>query len=200
MTALIEAEGVKDLVTVSTAAGSVVATAGHPFWSVSDAAWIDAGDLEVGDAVLEADGTETVVTATTELTVQATVHNLTVADIHTYFVVVGDAATLVHNCGTSNVANGVRLRAQLTGEEISGGHAFQKHVIDEGQFPGITTRPQFAAHIENVALKGEMRTLSNGRTAYWNEGTVVIRNPHAIDGGTAFRPADGYDYFLNNLN
>jgi hypothetical protein len=99
VTALIQGEGVKDLVTVSTAAGSVVATVGHPFWSVSDAAWVDAGDLQVGDAVLEADGTETVVTATTELTVQATVFNLTVADIHTYFVVVGDAATLVHNCG-----------------------------------------------------------------------------------------------------
>jgi hypothetical protein len=32
---------------------------------------------------------------------QAVVHNLTVADLHTYFVVVGDAPTLVHNksCG-----------------------------------------------------------------------------------------------------
>jgi hypothetical protein len=71
---------------------------------VSDAAWVDAEDLSVGDAVLEADGTETVVTATTKLTVRATVHNLTVADIHTYFVLVGDAATLVHNCG---VAGGI---------------------------------------------------------------------------------------------
>ncbi|MFN4001061.1 Hint domain-containing protein [Microcella sp.] len=42
VTALIEGEGVKDLVTVSTASGSVVATAEHPFWSVSDAAWVDA--------------------------------------------------------------------------------------------------------------------------------------------------------------
>ncbi|MEN9620465.1 MAG: hypothetical protein RL499_658, partial [Actinomycetota bacterium] len=36
VTALIEGEGAKNLVTVSTASGSVVATAGHPFWSVSD--------------------------------------------------------------------------------------------------------------------------------------------------------------------
>ena len=40
------------------------------------------------------------------------------------------------------------------------------------------------------------RVLSGGRTAYWNDGTVVIRNPGAADGGTAFRPTNGYDYFL----
>ena len=97
VTALIEGEGVKDLVTVSTASGSVVATVGHPFWSVSDAAWVDAGDLSVGDAVLQADGATSVVTEVVEVSRPAVVHNLTVADLHTYFVVVGDAPTLVHN-------------------------------------------------------------------------------------------------------
>jgi hypothetical protein len=99
--------------------------------------------------------------------------------------------------GAHDVLNGVRLRAQLTGEEISGGHAFQKHVIDQSEFPGITTRPQFASHIEEVVLNGETRTLGGGRTAYRSNGTVVIRNPNAVDGGTAFRPTSGYDYFLN---
>ncbi|MGA9595608.1 MAG: hypothetical protein WBV06_05605 [Acidimicrobiia bacterium] len=88
----------------------------------------------------------------------------------------------------------MRLRAQLTGQEISGGHAFAKHV---GEFPGITTRGQFAAHIEDVVTNGVMRPLGNGRSAYWQNGTVVIRNPNAVDGGTAFRPTNGYDYFLN---
>jgi hypothetical protein len=44
---------------------------------------------------------------------------------------------------------------------------------------------------------GIMRPLSNGRSAYWRGGTVVIRNPNAVDGGTAFRPTNGHDYFLN---
>jgi Pretoxin HINT domain len=101
VTALIEGEGVKDLVTVSTGSGSVVATAGHPFWSVADAAWVDAGDLSVGDAVLQADGATSVVTEVVEVSRPAVVHNLTVADLHTYFVVVGDAPTLVHNCSGS---------------------------------------------------------------------------------------------------
>ncbi len=98
--------------------------------------------------------------------------------------------------GADNVVNGVRLRAQLTGEEIAGGHAFDKHVVQRGEFPGVTTRAGFASTIEDVVMNGEMRVLSNGRTAFWNDSVVVIRNPGALDGGTAFRPTDGYDYFL----
>lgn len=48
--------------------------------------------------------------------------------------------------------------------------------------------------IDDVVKNGEMRTLSGGRTAYWRDGTVVIRNPGEVDGGTAFRPTNGYDY------
>jgi hypothetical protein len=50
--------------------------------------------------------------------------------------------------------------------------------------------------IEDAVMNGESRVLSGGRTAYWSDGTVVIRNPGAPDGGTAFRPTSGHDYFL----
>lgn len=66
-----------------------------------------------------------------------------------------------------------------------------------GEFPGIATRSEFAQVIENVVVNGVKRDLTNGRTAYWHQGVVVIRNPNAIDGGTAFRPTNGYDYFLD---
>jgi RHS repeat-associated protein len=102
--------------------------------------------------------------------------------------------------GADNVVDGVRLRAQLTGQEIAGGHAFDKHVLDLGEFPGTRTRAQFASHIEDVVLDGQLRSLGGGRTAFWRDGTVVIRNPRSPDGGTAFRPKDGYDYFLNQLH
>jgi hypothetical protein len=41
-----------------------------------------------------------------------------------------------------------------------------------------------------------MRPLENGRTAYLRDGTIVIRNPRDPDGGTAFHPTNGYQYFL----
>ena len=86
--------------------------------------------------------------------------------------------------------------AKRIAEEISGGHAFDKHVVERGEFPGVTTREQFANLIEGAVMNGEPRVLSRGRTAYWSEGTVVIRDPGAPDGGTTFRPAKGHNYFL----
>lgn len=68
------------------------------------------------------------------------------------------------------------------------------------EFPGIRTRAQPASHIEGVVSNGQMRNLGNGRTGFWQEGTAVIRNPRASDGGNAFQPKDGYDYFLNQLH
>ena len=86
--------------------------------------------------------------------------------------------------------------AERIGAEISGGHAFDKHVVDQAEFPGVTTREQFSGLIEGAVMNGESRALSGDRTAYWSDGTVVIRNPGAPDGGTAFRPTSGHDYFL----
>ncbi|MFC3896599.1 tachylectin-related carbohydrate-binding protein [Lentzea rhizosphaerae] len=99
--------------------------------------------------------------------------------------------------GTGNVVDGVRLNARLAGQEISNGHAFQKHVVEQGEFPGVRTRGEFAQLVETTILKGEMRPLNGNRLAYWYNGMIVIRNPRAADGGTAFAPRDGYNYFLN---
>lgn len=98
--------------------------------------------------------------------------------------------------GADDVLNGVRLRAQLTGQEISGGHAFQKHVIDKAEFRHRDALAVRVAHRGRGRERADAE-LSNGRTAYWRDGTIVIRNPHAADGGTAFRPTHGYDYFLS---
>jgi hypothetical protein len=59
-----------------------------------------------------------------------------------------------------------RAYAKRIGDEISGGHAFDKHVVEQGEFPGITTRKQFANLIEGAVMNGESRILSRGRTAY----------------------------------
>ena len=100
----------------------------------------------------------------------------------------------------ANAANAARLRTQLTAEEIAGGHAYDKHVTKGGEFPGITTRQQFSNLIENIINNASnIKVLSNGRTAYWDStsGTVVIRHPSAVDGGTAFKPIQGKTYFDN---
>lgn len=52
------------------------------------------------------------VTAVQRWTQPATVHNLTVADIHTYYVLAGETPILVHNCnsGASDAMNSAQLK------------------------------------------------------------------------------------------
>ncbi len=99
----------------------------------------------------------------------------------------------------SNAVDGVRLRNHLVAEEIANGHAYGKHVVQQGEFPNIANRAEFAAEIESFLESPDTisRDLSGGRSAFWNptRGTVLIRNPGASDGGTYFRPTAGVTYF-----
>jgi hypothetical protein len=86
------------------------------------------------------------------------------------------------------------LNLQLTAQQISRGHAFAKH---GAQF-GVRTPDEFARIIERAISNPTMvRNLSRGRVAYWHQSsaTVVIRDPAAVDGGTAFIPSRGLEYF-----
>jgi RHS repeat-associated protein len=76
-------------------------------------------------------------------------------------------------------------------------HAFTEHV---GEFGNIT-RNEFQSLVqETMANPSEVRSLSNGRTAYWSDSQqmVVIENGTAPSQSTAFRPTGGKAYF-NNL-
>ncbi|MET9436671.1 polymorphic toxin-type HINT domain-containing protein [Streptomyces sp. NPDC006551] len=108
VTAEIKGQGLKHLVTVTIdtdgKAGSktalVTATDGHPFWVPELGEWIDATDLRAGEWLQTGTGTYVQVTAVQRWTAQAaTVHNLTVSDLHTYYVQSAGTAVLVHNCG-----------------------------------------------------------------------------------------------------
>lgn len=106
VTATIIGKGKKRLVKVTVfggakdgASSAVVATEGHPFWVPAVGEWVDAGDLEPGDSVWPNSGTELRISEVQEWTERATVYNLTVADLHTYYVLAGVIPVLVHNCG-----------------------------------------------------------------------------------------------------
>jgi RHS repeat-associated protein len=108
VTAEILGQGTKHLVKVSidatsedgdeTGTKTVTATDGHPFWVEGPDEWTDATDLQRGDWLRTGAGTLVQVTAVERWTQQATVHNLTVTDLHTYYVLAGATPVLVHNC------------------------------------------------------------------------------------------------------
>ncbi|MER7112846.1 Hint domain-containing protein, partial [Streptomyces sp. NPDC000229] len=75
----------------------ITATANHPFWLPDYGRWAEAGELEPGMWLQTAAGTWVQITAIDDAHRSQRVHNLTVDGQHTYFVVIGSAAVLVHN-------------------------------------------------------------------------------------------------------
>ncbi|MCX4819014.1 polymorphic toxin-type HINT domain-containing protein [Streptomyces sp. NBC_01142] len=86
--------------TISTPVGTehLTATYEHPFWAVSEQDWIEAGDLKPGMTLRTDDGRTVKVTATRQFQDHARTYNLTIADLHTYYVLAGATPVLVHNC------------------------------------------------------------------------------------------------------
>jgi hypothetical protein len=69
----------------------------HPFWVDDRRAWLDAGRLTPGDHLLTANGRQVVVDGVRRFTGSREMYNLTVADLHTFYVLAGNAPVLVHN-------------------------------------------------------------------------------------------------------
>lgn len=81
---------------------------------------------------------------------------------------------------------------------IATGHAYQKHVVDERQFPEVKSENDFAELIGKVlANPTHQRELENDRATYYDvkSNTIVIYNPRARDRGTCFRPRAGLRYY-----
>ncbi|WP_173094573.1 RHS repeat-associated core domain-containing protein [Actinomadura verrucosospora] len=86
--------------------GVVIATDHHPFWVAGGLnKWIDAGDLKPGMWLRTSAGTYVQITATKHWTHQQTTHNLTIANLHTYYVEAGNAPLLVHNASCFTMTN-----------------------------------------------------------------------------------------------
>ncbi|WP_344445898.1 polymorphic toxin-type HINT domain-containing protein, partial [Kitasatospora nipponensis] len=81
----------------STAA--ITSTGHHPYWSQNTRTWRDAADLTAGDTLRTPDGRTAQVTATRSWTTLQPAYNLTVSNVHTYYVLAGTTPVLVHNSG-----------------------------------------------------------------------------------------------------
>ncbi|MFJ2778805.1 ricin-type beta-trefoil lectin domain protein [Kitasatospora sp. NPDC087315] len=97
-----------NLVDLSVTTGSVTSTikttSNHPFWDQTDHTWVPAGDLVTGHSLTTTTGESVVVTAVHSVRGEARMYNLTVAELHTYYVLAGTMPVLVHNtCGEGKV-------------------------------------------------------------------------------------------------
>ncbi|MFJ7271319.1 ricin-type beta-trefoil lectin domain protein [Streptomyces sp. NPDC099050] len=76
---------------------TLVTTDRHSFWSESARAWREAGDLTPGSTVRTDDGTAVEVKANRPYAAAQRTYNLTVAALHTYYVLAVGTPVLVHN-------------------------------------------------------------------------------------------------------
>ncbi|MCB5179390.1 polymorphic toxin-type HINT domain-containing protein [Streptomyces antimicrobicus] len=124
--ATIVGQGEKNLVEVTIdldgpdgeATAKITATDGHPFWVPELHKWVKATDLATGDWLQTGAGTRVQVTAVKRWTQQATVYNLTVTGIHTYYVLAGATPVLVHNCGPGVATEDDAMLALGRAEEL----------------------------------------------------------------------------------
>ncbi|MFE0645558.1 polymorphic toxin-type HINT domain-containing protein [Streptomyces sp. NPDC058877] len=159
--------------TVAAADGesSIVATDTHPFWVPEVDSWVDAGDLRVGDFLRTSTGTHVQITAVKRYTRQQRTHDLTIDDLHAYYVLAGRTPVLVHNCPTGGVSGG-RL-AQEAGDsyevnlvqQLGGGGGFKE---GKRQFDG--------AFIDTVTGRGTWYEAKSGR--FWED---TLANPKRLE-------------------
>jgi RHS repeat-associated protein len=141
--------------TVKTASGeaqALVATTTHPFWVVSERAWIKAGDLKPGMKLRTPSGDTVEVTTNHHFVKRQRTHDLTVSDVHTYYVLAGATPVLVHNCGEA-------------AEAASEGPQSLYHYTNEAGHDGIISsgemRPSLKANNPKDARYGDGQYLTD---------------------------------------
>jgi hypothetical protein len=101
------------LADVDVRAGPEVATlhttAGHPFWSASSRSWTSASALARGSRLASPTGAGPTVTRAWSYTGDQPMYDLTVARLHTFWVVAGTTPVLVHNKEKSPCPQSVAL-------------------------------------------------------------------------------------------
>jgi hypothetical protein len=92
---VIEGKGLKHIIEIRAGPETIEATYNHPFWLANRGTFEWADHLQVGDKLLEPDGSQLPITAISRHDEVTTVYNLSIANVHTFYV--GDQAVLVHN-------------------------------------------------------------------------------------------------------
>ncbi|MFE6103913.1 polymorphic toxin-type HINT domain-containing protein [Streptomyces laurentii] len=128
--------------TVATDTGpeKLTATHEHPFWSVSEHRWVEAGQLKPGMTLRTDHGTEVAITANRPYAQHVRTYNLTVEDLHTYYVLAGNTPVLVHN---SNCLFGTPPKEGIFGQSKA---ATRIRILEVIGFYDMNGRPPAMTH------------------------------------------------------
>ncbi|MFI6937607.1 Hint domain-containing protein [Streptomyces sp. NPDC050287] len=159
--------------------GKLASTADHKFYVV-DRGWTLVSDLRVGDRLRTPDRSVRAVTALHDRSGLAprTVYDLTVDDLHTFFVLAGAAPVLVHNC---KVALGWQNNGKL--DEWAG--------LPENKFSTFSNAsPRDFARIAEMAIADPNVTLHINMTGLNELGGFMAAAKRGLRAGEAGHATD----------
>ncbi|MFI7064662.1 polymorphic toxin-type HINT domain-containing protein [Kribbella sp. NPDC050124] len=111
---------------------AITTTEDHPFWNATDGEFQRADELDRGDQLLAADGRTVRVGGIHPGSQRAaTAYNLTVDDIHTYYVLAGNTPVLVHNT------------AGCSGDRWTSRRNLDDHYDAHGEQMGFATKSEY---------------------------------------------------------
>jgi RHS repeat-associated protein len=162
-----------DLVTLSVGGKRVVTTEDHPYWDAAHRQWRRADALGADSRLLTADGHFVPVQGLLRRTTRhIAAYNLTVTGLHTYYVIAGDMAVLVHNCG-GNVALGTRAHGLREFADSNGYTHYLDSTAWQADVRAAVNDPSVHLHIQLDGFDGAtpadkfMNAYRNGMGDNW---------------------------------
>ncbi|MFI7222583.1 polymorphic toxin-type HINT domain-containing protein [Nonomuraea angiospora] len=177
VTTLISSVGHKTLIDITLADGgagnALTATETHPFWVPDQKRWVQAGSLQPGMWLQTSAGTFVQIEAVQRRSIEQRVHNLTVDEFHSYYVVAGHQAVLVHNDEPEFVRN------QNLPQNAGPWKSYQQHVTGR-------------AHEEVWRMDGRNTQVDGGPRPYVVEAKWTGRNDAAFE-SSPYNPSNYFD-------
>ncbi|MFD5988812.1 polymorphic toxin-type HINT domain-containing protein [Streptomyces cyaneofuscatus] len=185
VTAEIQGQGAKNLVLIKISptpgakgkAKTITATDSHPFWDPEASEWTDATNLAPGQQLETNTGVRVQIAGVDRWTQEVAVYNLTISNLHTYYVLAGATPVLVHNsnCPLTTMSSVIGEDSALTKAAQQAGKN-QKVQADLDSLFQQLSRGNMNPGLGSKALAGTDVTYARGR----NGGRLFFRN---VDGG-----------------
>jgi RHS repeat-associated protein len=175
----------------------VIATDGHPFYLSVDRRWVRATDLAIGDLLRPLErSTSTRVTSIVRNDVTTRVHNLTIGDVHTYYVLAGPTPVLVHNCNFGPGVADIKYDKHVLGVGKKGGPDMPEYDFDGGFEQYVDdAKSLMCGETCPAGARQTTRTLDGVSTVIRmdSSGRIGMREGNRIT--TYFRPDNPLEYF-----
>ena len=182
--------------TIHTPTGNrtITSTRHHPYWDATTARWTNAADLHTGDRLHEPDGTTATIAELRNYTGPITTYNLTVADLHAYYVLAGTTPILVHNTGPDcGIPVGGKSGDALGNEDFHGSDYSLDEIVGfvnghTGDANPAMGRPTEAQIETTLRQAGPVQLAGQNSSRFDYEGVRVIVNWDTPWKSTAYYP------------